>query len=262
MSGNIIQHLFGREDLVDLTVVVPSIRPEKIKRMADSLKEAVGEYSYELIVAGPYDASKIVDCLWLESLASPNLCVHKAIVEKANGKYVKWSTDDAVYYRNGISNLLNKMRGKDCFGVVKYTEEGPPGYPSGRDDIYYTAVTHADLRRLPGVKSHYKIAPVAIYHKTEFIALGGLDCRYEHINLSTHDLAFRMQEYGEEAIISDEVVMHCDSDGQAVDHRPLDFAHFNNDYPIFADKYKEMLNKAHISLANYLAYDKPWRRFQ
>lgn len=246
----------------DLGIIVPSIRPMSIRRLYDSVALAAKNITVKFIVVGNYTPD--FECTHLMSLASPNRCVHQGIVELADDcEYVKWSTDDAVYFPDTLDELISDMSDHDSFGVVKYTEEGPPGSPSGKDDIYYTAVTHDDLRRLPGVKPSYKIAPVSVYKREDFISLGGLDCRYEHINLSTHDLAFRAQEYGLTPIISRNVVMHCDSNSSDVEHRPLDIAHFHNDYPIFANKYMSPLSEDSIviSIVNYTSCPSVWRRF-
>lgn len=251
--------------MYDLAIVVPSIRQNKIKRVYDSVKDSIGDFTYKFIVCGNYDSTEVIpESFSMVSYASPNYCVQKAIVELTEDcKYVKWSTDDAIYFDSSLANLLSGI-GEKNFGVVKYTEEGPPGYPDGSHDIYYTAHTHNDLRVLPGVKPWYNIAPVSLYKRSDFIELGGLDCRYEHINLSTHDLAFRAQEYGLSAYISKDVVMHCDSNSSDPSHRALDVAHFHNDYPIFSNKYQNFIGVWDIKIneSNYKDAPEVWRRFQ
>lgn len=253
----------NRQIKFDLGIVVPSIRPESIRRLYDSVAGATKGLRVKFIVVGNYRPD--FECTYLNSLASPNHCVQQCIVELAGDcEYVKWSTDDAVYFEDALSELVLSLKEtSSSFGVVKYTEDGPPGDPSGKDDIYYTAVTHDDLRKLPGVKPQYKIAPVSVYKRQHFIALGGLDCQYEHINLSTHDLAFRAQECGLVPIISSRVIMHCDSDSASEDHRPLDVAHFQNDYPIFSGKYQNVLSAGQIKIDvnNYKSQPSIWRRF-
>ena len=246
----------------DLGIIVPSIRPHSIRRLYDSVAAATNGLRVKFIVVGNYTPD--FECTHLMSLASPNMCVHQGIVELADDcEYIKWSTDDAVYFPNALNELISDMRGHNSFGVVKYTEEGPPNNITGKDDVYYTAVTHDDLRRLPGVKPSYRIAPVSVYKREDFMSLGGLDCRYEHINLSTHDLAFRAQEFGISPVISRNVEMHCDSNSSDVEHRPLDIAHFHNDYPIFANKYVRSLKEEDIiiDIFNYTLYPLVWRRF-
>ena len=105
---------------------------------------------------------------------------------------------------------------------------------------------------------------MAIYKRSDFIELGGLNCQYEHINLSTHDLAFRAQENGLVPYISNDVVMHCDSNSSDEEHRPLDIGHSQNDYPIFAKQYENLIStdKIKIDPNNYKNHPNVWRRFQ
>lgn len=254
--------------MIDLAIIVPSIRSYKIKRLFDSVGPSIGNYSFKFIVCGPYDASQYINCTYLHTLSSPNKCVQQAVNELTEDcKLIKWSTDDAVYFENTISEMITDIyEYPNHFMICKYSEEGPPGWPSGRDDIYYHAQTHGDMKNLAGIKKEYMIAPVGMYYRDDFIKLGGLECSYEHINMSTHDLAFRAQEYGIKPLISKSVIMHCDSDNSQPEHFPLDIAHRNNDYPIFFNKYSKPnpLNKDNliIDINNYLSYENVWRRFK
>jgi hypothetical protein len=277
-SDRIWERRFGGKQQIkfDLGIVVPSIRSEFIGRLYDSVLGSTSGLRIKFIVVGNYKPD--IECTYLYSLASPNHCVQQGIVEETSDcEFITWSTDDAVYFPNALANLILDMRhaastrgynpnivgDNDSFGIVKYTEDGPPGYPSGKDDIYYLAITHDDLKKLPGIKPFYNIAPVAVYKRDHFIGLGGLDCRYEHINLSTHDLVFRAQECGLTAIYSKDIIMHCDSNSASEDHRPLDVAHFQNDYPIFSEKYQSQLTASQIKIDinNYKLQPSIWRRF-
>lgn len=255
--------------MTDLAIIVPSIRDYKINRLYDSVSNSIGSFSFKFIVCGPYDATKYIpSCTWLNSQASPNKCVQQAVNELADEcNLIKWSTDDAVYFENTLNEIIEDMyNNPNNFGICKYSEEGPPGYPSGKDDIYYHAKTHGDMKQLIGIKDEYKIAPVSMYYRDDFIKLGGLDCAYEHINMSTHDLCFRAQESGMGAIFSRSVIMHCDSDNRQPEHRPLDVAHHHNDYPIFYRKYSQSspLNPDNlvIDIQNYKNFEDTWRRFK
>lgn len=254
--------------MIDLAIIVPSIRSYNIERLYTSIPKSIGRYTFKFIVCGPYDAKKYIDCIHMYSQASPNKCVQKAVSELTDDcNLVKWSTDDAIYFENSLEEIITDLYdNKNHFGICKYSEEGPPGWPSGKDDIYYYAKTHKDMQGLIGIKDHYCIAPVGLYYRSDFIELGGLECCYEHINMSTHDLAFRAQEYGIKPIFSRSVIMHCDSDNRQKEHIPLDIAHRNNDYPIFMNKYKNIdaLNQDNlkIDIKNYLQYEDIWRRFK
>lgn len=254
--------------MIDIAIIVPSIREQNLTRLYNSILKSINKYSFKLIICSPTDATKYIPCVYMQSFASPNKCVQQAIHELADGcNLIKWSTDDAVYFENTLDEMITDMYNtKNCFGICKYTEEGPPGWPSGKDDVYYYAKTHGDMKNLIGIKDNYVIAPVGMYYRKDFIELGGLECCYEHINLSTHDLCFRSQEYGLKPIFSRSIIMHCDSDNQKSEHYPLDIAHRNNDYPIFYNKYKNQNplneNNLKIDIENYKSYEDKWRRFK
>jgi hypothetical protein len=254
--------------MIDLAIVVPSIRSHKINRLFNSIAESIGNYSYKFIVCGPYDPKdQGIECEYIHTMASPNKCVQQATVELAQDcEFIKWSTDDAVYFKDALKEMIDDLYANPKhFGICKYTEDGPPGYPSGKDDIYYYAKTHGDMQRLIGVKNHYLIGPVSMYRVNDFMNLGGLECSYEHINMSTHDLAFRAQESGIRPIISRSILMHCDSDPKAAEHIPLHNAYVQNDYPVFRNKYSQpepLKDKLVIDPYNYKNYEDVWRRFK
>lgn len=253
-----------RDNPIDLSLVIPSIRPEKINRLIDSIPDAIGGYTYEVILIGNYTPD--FDCTYIEDLGSPSRCVQRG-ASIAKGKFLKWSTDDGIYRPSSLSDILDiayTIDEKDGI-IAKYTEEGPANWITGADDDYYTAWTHAD-QRLAGIPEHFKIAPVAVYNTEYYKEIGGLDCQFEHINMNTHDLAFRVQKNGGTFSFSPSVVMHCDSRNfNSDEHVPLDSAYQLNDLPKFMALYDTVDAAKDRIVIDYNTWEdspSPWRRFR
>ena len=247
---------------MDLSIVVPSIRADKIQRLYDSIPASIGDFSYEVIVIGPYQPP--FECKYIEDLGSPSRCVQQGIAI-AEGKFFTWGTDDGIYNPNALSeaiSLLQTLTHKDGI-IMKYTEEGPPSPLTGAHDHYYIARTH-DSNRLMGIPENYMIAPVPMYNIKYFIDLGGLDCSFDHINMNTHDFAFRLQKDGGTFHFSPSVIMHCDSNQFGDDHKVLDEAYFLNDLPRFQEIYGGpfSMERVKIDYDNWKNAEAVWRRFK
>ena len=72
-----------------------------------------------------------------------------------------------------------------------------------------------------------------------FRKLGGFDCRWEHLNMNTHDLAFRAQRDGSKFHFSPNLVLTCDWNPNEGDHIPVQAAYHANDAPLFQQVYRE-----------------------
>ena len=68
--------------------------------------------------------------------------------------------------------------------------------------------------------------------------LGGLDCRYEHINMNVHDLGFRAQRNGSVVYYSPKIIMRCVWDpNRNAQNSPIIAAFVYNDRPLFQYDY-------------------------
>jgi len=244
-----------------LSIILPSIRIQNIPRLINSINLSCKQYDWELIVIGPYKPE--IECKYIYSLACPNKCVQLGVLE-AVGKYMMWSSDDGIYTENSIDEcitLFDTLSEKDGI-IIRYCE-GRNFSGNCPDDSYWIGWTHDD-QRLPGVDPNWKIAPVGMYNTKTFIELGGLDCKFEHINMSTHDLAYRIQKNGGNLYKSPSLVLSCDwSAGHLSEseHVPIHNAHFENDAPYFKQLYQSKNNTIKIDYNNYKNVPDIWRRF-
>jgi hypothetical protein len=176
-----------------------------------------------------------------------------------------WSSDDGLYSENSLSEVLDlayKIDKKD--GIIIRYAEGVNRNGNCPDDSYWVGYTHDD-QRLPGINPGWNIAPVALYKTELFYSLGGFDCKFEHINMSTHDLAYRIQKNGGKFYKSPSLVLSCDwSPGHLnqEEHQPIHNCHFDNDIPYFNFLYQGQSDRINIDYNNWKTSQEIWRRFK
>lgn len=246
-----------------LSIILPSVRD--ISRFVKSIDDAVGEY-YELIVVSPEEKEiprtyHQVQSKCIVDKGSPSRCLQRGI-SVAEGMIFTWATDDGVYMPGVLGRSLQELRGyprKDGM-IIKYTEEGP-GTFTGADDNYYVAKFH-EANRQPGIDPEWKTAPVGMFYTDYFMEIGGIDCRYLHINMCIHDFAYRLQKDGGKLHYSDGVAMHCDSNNWGQEHKILDWAYHRVDLPLFQEQYKDDSRDIMIDFDNWRQVPEKWKRFE
>jgi hypothetical protein len=108
------------------------------------------------------------------------------------------------------------------------------------------------------------IAPVGMYHLDYFKELGGWDCRFEHLNMCNHDLAFRLQNDGGKLILSPVEVLQCSwvpwngGDGSWI---PIKRAFFEVDLPLLTSIYStNQSNRIKIDFDNWKSAPCKWEK--
>ena len=168
-----------------------------------------------------------------------------------------WASDDGVFIEDSLDkcvSIMDEGTNKDAV-IIRYREGGnsPP-------DDYFRAHHHEDLR-LPGVPESYKIAPVGMYNTSMFIELGGWDCRFEHLNMCCHDLAFRFQNMGGNFHISPTDVLDCTWDVHCEEWQPVGEAYRENDSILWKEMYSQDQSKrVNIDYNNWIQAPAIWRR--
>jgi hypothetical protein len=185
----------------DLSVIIPSINPDKLCEVHDYMMESIGKYTCEMIYVGPalppqvlYEKSNFK--FYLDK-GCPARCFQLGTFF-ADGEYLSFVPDDAHLQKDALSNcidLMKKSSTKDGI-TMRFSEGIGRTGTQDQDDAYWIAHTHDDLRKLPGVHVGWRTANMFMYNTLYFRELGGLDCRFEHVNMNSHDLAFRVQKAG------------------------------------------------------------------
>jgi len=249
--------------MIDLSIIMPGIRKQNWRLLYDSVVESIGAYGYELIIVGPGECPSELLELEKFQFVSDRGCPSRAAqigASYAAGQYMTWASDDGVYLPNGLRRCIDLLKGKTSRDgvVIRYSEGG-----NSPNIMHWHARTHRDLQ-LPGVLDSYAIAPLGMYYLKNFIDLGGWDCKYEHLNLSTHDFAFRVQNNGGHLYLSPDEVFRCawsNAEGDAVEYFPVDQAYWKNDYPLFKKDYeKDQSSRTIIDFDNWENVPSVWQR--
>jgi len=245
-----------------LSIIVPTIRADSLPTLLESIPASIGDHTYELIIIGPNQMEEMEGLTYIEDYGSPSRCVQRAACQ-AKGTLMTWLTDDGVCKADALRNCVDKLLASPVEDgiVVRYTEEGPYSEFNGSVNDYYIAWKHRD-NQLPGIPTHYLNAPVPMYYTETFKRLGGIDCRFEHVNMNIHDLAYRVQNAGGEFHFSPDVVMHCNSNNFGPDHAVLDRSYGSNDLPLFRELYNHTGPVRQVlDMENWREAPERWRRF-
>ena len=249
----------------DLSICLPARRTQLWERLYDTAAEAVGpDYSWELVLVGPNEppeslASKS-NFKFFKDYGTPARCGQISTL-LAEGELMMWASDDGYFLKDTIKECIDMHQDlpyKDLV-IVKYAEgrghsgQCPP-------DNYWMAWTHPD-QRLPGIPQDYMISLLAMYKLEYFRELGGFDCRFEHLNMNTHDLAFRAQRNGSKLHFSPNLVLTCDWNPNEGDHLPVQEAYHANDSPLFREMYmRDQSDRINIDYFNWIKSDPVWKR--
>lgn len=246
-----------------ISIIVPSIRPEGLRKLVNTIDNSLCEL-FNLIVVSPFEidvqkTSLMSSYTNIIDKGSPSRCLQRGI-SLVEDDIFTWGTDDGVYFPNKLQECVSLLRSKtEKDGIiVKYTEEGP-GTFTGACDEYYVAKYH-EANRQPGINPDWKTAPVGMFYTSYFKNIGGIDVRFEHINMNVHDYCYRSQNDGGILYYSDGIVMHCNSNNFGSDHAILDDAYLKNDLPLFVDLYKDTSRPIKIKF-EWENSPEVWRRY-
>ena len=215
-----------------ISIIVPGIRNELWPRLIDSIYQSYPNFNQEgeIIFVGPkpIDNSLLIKNIkYILDYGCPSRALQIGSMV-AEGEYITYTSDDCLARRNSLYETLSNINAD----IVSLQYSESPGFSGGPHPLeYYNAWHHADLRCL-NVDKSWKI-PIIFLMKTDlFYEYGGLDCRFEHINMNLHDLAFRMQNDGKTVQVSSQCVWDAD-----YVHRdwsdPVLAAFKENDKPLF-----------------------------
>lgn len=250
-------------DKTILSVIIPGIRSYNWGNIFFDLKKELADYEFELICVGPnFPPSELeifTNFRFIRDFGSPSRCLQIGVLHSI-GEYICWIPDDCKLENGGIKSALDFIKNisEKCDGICLRYSEGR-GFTGDQhlQETYWIGSTHED-QRLPQVDNGWKIAPLFMYPSDLYFDLGGLDCRFEHVNLNTHDLAYRVQKLGGKIHLSPQKILSVDwIPGQDV----ITQAHFENDVPLFKELYGGLnFPRLKIEFNNWKNQDYIWKR--
>lgn len=263
--------------MYDVSVILPGIKPEKWLRIFDSVVESVGDYSFEFIGVGPSAPGPELlekdNFKFVKDCGHPSRCLQRATTV-ATGKFMTWGSEDGIFQPQALArcvDLLSKNRRTDALTIRFFEQDADPNAPPPDQTKLWTAWYHRDLR-LPGIRTHFKIANIAMYYLDYYREMGGIDCRFEHVNMNCNDLAFRIQEAGGLILPSPDIVIRqtniptpakVSQPGDENRKPPTEEAYHENDYPLFYSIYSQEPGARHRIKIDYNNWEQAspiWKR--
>lgn len=244
-----------------LSIIVPSIRSEKLPGLYESIKNSFSG-DFELIIISPNPKiNKFVDnqqIYWIESWANPTVCQQLGLLSSF-GEYVCFGWDDGLYEPSAIDKMMSQV--SEGVAVSGRYIEGDiaPAYMTS--DKYYVINTH-DRASSPYITNDFLLLNTGIIKKKDLLAIGGFDCRFETTGLSAVDMAIRLQLFGVKIILSEGVVLKCTwLPGDEGDHGPINEAS-DDDFSLLHKKYRQPIfhKRIIINAENYKLQPSVWKR--
>jgi len=232
--------------MVDISIVLPGIRVGKWKELYDSIKNSTTR-PFELIICGPYEPTSEVAELsnfkYIKDYGSPARAQALASTY-AIGKYIVWAADDALFIKDSLDVLYQKIEetSLDCL-MCKYVEGVNGTHKVVNPDSYFMMNT-SDWTRCYFLPNNYPIFNAGIMRLDSFREIGGWDCSYEVAFYSFSDMAVRaFLSNLKVGFYSDVILLDCDhSPGDSGDHKPIHDAQTFSDINIFKQKYLQNLS--------------------
>ena len=249
----------------DISICIAGHRNYLWEVLYESIENAVGDYTWELIMVGPNKPTHFFDdklnFKFLKDFGTPSRCGQIAAL-LCEGELVLNAVDDGLFVKDSLKKCIELKRQfkKEDIVIARYTEghdfTGPEHGPE-----YWHVKYYPDLLQL-GIPSNYYMVIMGVYDTEYFRELGGFDCvGYEHLNMNLHDLAFRAQRNGSNVHFSPTLVMNNNWNPGTEEHKPVGEAHVQNDYPHFTrEMSKDQTNRIKIDFFNWTKTDKVWKR--
>ena len=253
----------GKEEQMNLCVVVPGIRKANWFVLYDSIKKSYsGEW--ELYIIGPYEPDfKRNNLRWIKSYRTPVQCCQEGVFQ-TKAKYITFGADDGKFLPDALDKIMEIAEKKQYKDVTigKYVEsDSEASWKHMTDPNYYRTNFHDGLRA--NIPDHYLQMMQGILTTRAFVEIGGFDCRFETGAYAHIDLSIRMQNDGSNFQVVDIVVFTCSWDpGLKGDHAPIHLGTMENDQPLYDKLYKEMDNsdRTVIGYDNWKEQPEIWKR--
>lgn len=244
-----------------LSVLVPSIRTENLKRLYDSVGSAFSG-TFEFIVISPYDLPSELNqdnVKLIKSWRSPIACQQQGLMQ-SQGEYITWAADDGVYLPGSLDESFKILDGEDYKTVVmgKYLEGDTP--VNMESNWYYTLCNHDSMKSLPGIPEDSLMLNCGLVSKQLLFELGGWDCfRFQVCPMAYNDFAIRAQKFGAKFIIQSMLMFKCSHEpGMMGTHGPIHVAQTNHDEPVFRGLYGIIYDRNVIDINNWENTPEKW----
>lgn len=267
----------------DISIILPSIRPQNLIKFYSSLEKACKKYSFELIIASPYLIPEELlinpKVKFLHTYATTTISFQKACL-LAQGDFVFNTSDDGLLQENCLDDAYEFFQ-KNCKPIDRInmiyveaalddetleiiSEEVFKKQTEAMSSKYWFAHAHADLACFAGIRPEWKLC-IQFFMKLDYFKyLGGFDCLYEFNNHAIHDLSFRAQADGSKVYDSEKPAYYGSHlPGIIKDHAPVHYAQLTSDVYKFGNVYREKdaaFKRIRIDYDNWKNEPDSWER--
>lgn len=233
-------------DKPEISVILPSIRPDRLSDFYKSLQKATKK-RFELVIVSPYplpqDLEKFKNIKYARDFGNPSRAQNIALL-LCEAPIVTWQADDAIMIEDAIDQHVDMLEsmGPDIKNVVvaKYREGqvGSEDREKLHADHYF--MVDGSPASSPYIPSNFWLFNVAFMHREFLEALGGFDAKFEGTWSSQTDLAIRAQAVGANVKMSGIPCMICDHmPGSSGDHKPIYECQTFHDEPLLQRSYRD-----------------------
>lgn len=266
--------------MTNLSIIVPTIRTHLLEDLYQSFCDSCNEHSFEVIFVGPFDIPSTLtektNVKYIKDYGQPSRAAQIGLLE-TKGELTCWITDDCFCYPNTLSQTIGFYEAEcietdiigmrffenpDHYTAIKNgttTDYSPTQRLKSHPDNYWFAGT--SYRYYKGVQPHWGIACLFMTDTHNLKMFGGWDCQWEHLNHSTHDLLFRMQQQGNRFFLTDYDVFVANwYEGTSKDHAPVHYGQLTHDEQLFFQTWAQPNDRNQISINNWQECPEIWER--
>ena len=250
---------------MDLSVIVPSIRPQNLRRLYDSIISSTNGNDFEMIVISPYplpDDLQGKNFSLITDFGSPVRCMQLGLL-KCQGKYTTWAADDGAFTIGSLKIALDNLKEKpDNHVIIGKYYEGEGENPFMNTRKYYLINTH-DGSKSKHIPKDCLMVMEGVLSTSLLKEIGGWDCQFEVCPMAFLDLSIRLYRAKAVITLQDEVMFECSHlPGHDGDHGPVHDAQTGHDEPIFKGIYSqsECSQRTKIDLNNWESSPARWKR--
>lgn len=248
--------------MIDISLIVPSIRPHNWQRFLNSVQNSCTKYNWEVVFIGPFNNERAMENLpikWIKSYDTVPVCLQLGSRE-ASGKLIFHTVDDGLLLPNSL-DLAIDFYNTNCYNDIlncRYTE-GPNFSGRPFPENYWKAGYYPQHYGQKYVDPTWNLSVQPLLLKRTFIEFGGLDCSFGYSNHPHIDANFRWQQAGLAIINSPtEITIADHMPGLSGDHAPI----CNTQEGPDSIKFNELWNsprKTKIPYDNFIPFLGTWK---
>lgn len=247
-----------------LSIVMPAIRKEQWQDAYDSMCAACSD-DFELIVVGP-TSPEIQETTGRVFFVYDGGSQARALqhgLDVATGDWVAWAADDGRFEAHAFDDAFKQVEPEKRPTMISGRFiEGDHPHPNVLEDSHYRAGAHWPMKELAGINPDWMMLNGGmVIRRMNLELVGGLDCRFETMGMALPDLAFRLQQAGTTAILTDKLFCKFSHlPGESGDHGPVHRAFFDHDLNLFMDLWRTPGVRDVLPMDNWKQAPEIWER--